>query len=147
MERILRQKLKGGRFSKVSPKRSQIMRSIKSKGNRSTEFTFKMALVRANISGWKLHPKDVIGCPDVFFSIHKIAVFLDGCFWHGCPICGHVPITNHDYWLAKIKRNKQRDIKKRNILKRQGIKVIRFWEHEIKKHPQKCIDKIDKIIQ
>jgi len=81
METVLRKKLRGGKFVNVSPERSRMMGKIRSKGNRSTEQSFRFALVRAGLSGWVLHPKWVIGTPDFYFSKKKVAVFVDGCFW------------------------------------------------------------------
>jgi DNA mismatch endonuclease Vsr len=81
MERILREKLRGGRFSNVAPNRSRLMGRIRSRGNQSTERRFRLALVRAGLSGWVLHPKTILGTPDFYFAERKIAVFVDGCFW------------------------------------------------------------------
>lgn len=132
MERILRKKLKGGRFTNVSRNRSRLMGRVRSKGNHSTEQSFRLALVRAGIRGWVLHPKEVFGTPDFFFPEEKIAVFIDGCFWHGCAQCGHIPRTRSAFWRLKFERNKTRAVVVRCALKRVGIRSIRFWEHEVK---------------
>ena len=115
------------------------MGAIKGRGNKSTELKFRMALIRANISGWKLHKKSMTGTPDFYFEKSKYAVFVDGCFWHGCPKCGHVPKTNTEFWKTKISRNKTRDLKITKELNRQGIRVLRFWEHQIKSDLHNCI--------
>ena len=146
MERKLRKKLKGGKFHNVSLERSKTMQAIKGRGNKSTELACRMALVRAGISGWGLHPPDIEGNPDIYFESKKVAVFLDGCFWHGCPKCGHIPKTNSAFWEAKIKRNKQRDRSKRSTLRKQGISVMTLWEHDLKNNLTKCIIKLEKVL-
>jgi DNA mismatch endonuclease (patch repair protein) len=67
---------------------------------------------------------------DLVFSSARVAVFLDGCFWHGCPIHGETPRANREWWRRKIDRNRERDIETSRILKREGWEVIRVWEHE-----------------
>src|SRR5882672_8106715 len=108
MEKLLRTMLPEGRFTNVSKIRSKTMAAVKSKHNLTTEIQFRMALVRAGITGWVTH-SDLPGKPDVYFPKARIAVFLDGCFWHGCPRCGHVPKTNSLFWETKIGRNQSRD--------------------------------------
>jgi len=146
MERRLREKLTDGTFKDVTPLRSRVMGSIKGRGNKSTEVRLRSALVRAKIRGWKVHPRGIPGNPDFFFPDAKIAVFVDGCFWHGCPSCGHIPKVNNAFWEAKIEGNKQRDINKTNQLKENGITVLRFWEHELKSDIQSCIENIKSLL-
>jgi DNA mismatch endonuclease (patch repair protein) len=146
MERILKKTLKGGKFNNVSQVRSKAMGAVRGKGNKTTEMKFRLALVRAGIEGWKVHPKGIHGNPDVFFPSHQIAVFLDGCFWHGCDMCGHVPKSNRSYWSLKLQRNKERDKSKALILKKSGFRVIRFWEHELSENMRKCIAKTSALL-
>jgi DNA mismatch endonuclease, patch repair protein len=68
---------------------------------------------------------------DVAFPSKKIAVFVDGCFWHGCPIHSHLPKTNKKYWVPKLKKNVERDSSKNERLRNQGWVIMRFWEHEL----------------
>jgi DNA mismatch endonuclease (patch repair protein) len=68
---------------------------------------------------------------DVAFPSKKLAIFVDGCFWHGCPVHSHVPKSNVEYWLPKLKRNMERDKAKVDRLALQGWRVMRFWEHEL----------------
>lgn len=131
MERKLKDKLPEGRFLNVSPERSRTMSSIKGKHAKSTERKLRMALMRAGVRGWRLHPKRIQGNPDVYFPDNEIVVFVDGCFWHGCPRCGHVPHTNSEFWHAKFSRNQQRDILNTKMLRRKGMRVIRIWEHSL----------------
>ena len=143
MERILRKKLKNGCFANVSPERSRIMSTIRGKSNKSTEMLLKMALVRAGVGGWISHPVDVYGKPDFFFRKKKcLAVFVDGCFWHGCPKCGHIPKTNRPFWSAKLLRNRQRDLSTSRRLRAQNITVLRIWEHDVANRLQYCVGAI-----
>jgi len=68
---------------------------------------------------------------DVVFRSARVAVFIDGCFWHGCPQHFRQPRSNSDWWRAKIERNKQRDEETNAVLEDQGWRVLRFWEHEV----------------
>jgi len=132
MERKLKKTLKNGNFENVPAKRSKTMAAIRSKNNRSTELRLRMALVRAGIDGWEANVSELPGKPDIFFREHQIAVFVDGCFWHGCPKCGHYPKTRSNFWKTKILRNKERDKKNSRQLRKKGIKVINIWEHSLK---------------
>jgi DNA mismatch endonuclease Vsr len=118
------------------------MGRIRSKGNYSTEQSFRLALVRARIRGWVLHPKAVFGTPDFFFPDEKLAVFIDGCFWHGCSRCGHVPRTRSAFWRLKFERNRSRSELVRITLKALGITTIRFWEHDVKNCPEPSVKKL-----
>ncbi len=132
MERTLRKTLKGGKFKNVPVVRSKTMSAIRGKNNRTTELCFRMALVRAGINGWETNVEDLVGKPDFFFRKKHIAVFVDGCFWHGCPKCGHYPKTRNSFWKTKILRNKERDKRNRRELRKDGVKVVSIWEHSLK---------------
>jgi DNA mismatch endonuclease (patch repair protein) len=67
---------------------------------------------------------------DLLFTCARVAVFIDGCYWHGCPEHFTVPATNQDYWRAKIGRNRERDSETTSRLREKGWLVLRFWEHE-----------------
>ncbi len=125
--------------------RSKLMARIKSKGNKSTETKLRMLLVRAGISGWKMQPKNISGNPDIIFSKYKLAIFVDGCFWHGCPKCGHIPKSNQAYWIKKLEQNIKRDRIQRSKLRREGWSVYRVWEHELK-DLNKATRKIKRIV-
>src|SRR6185369_6146091 len=117
MERLLSATLPGGRFQNVSEGRSRAMAAVKGKNNRTTEIQFRMALVRGGITGWVTHAS-LPGKPDIYFPKAKVAIFLDGCFWHGCERCGHVPKTNHRFWATKIRRNQERDRKNSRLARK-----------------------------
>lgn len=112
-------------------KRSSVMAAIRHRGNRSTEGTFAGLLRCHRISGWKLHQSTVTGKPDFYFPKRRIAVFVDGCFWHGCPKCFQAPRQNAAFWAEKIERNRKRDRKVARALRREGVEVIRIWEHDL----------------
>jgi len=132
MERYLHDVLGSTKFADVDVVRSKTMSAIRGKGNKTTELTLRMALIRAGVSGWRLHAADVLGRPDFFFPREAVAVFVDGCFWHGCSRCGHTPKTRSAFWAAKFARNKARDRRTTRKLRTGGIHVIRLWEHQLK---------------
>lgn len=142
MRKDLRERLAGGRFAAVLPERSRAMRAVKSRGNRSTELRLRMALVRGGLRGWTLHPPEIEGRPDFFFPSKRLVVFVDGCFWHGCPVCGHVPATNSAFWAAKLRHRRQRDRQVTKALRQQGYVLIRFWEHTLRGGLEPCVDRI-----
>jgi DNA mismatch endonuclease (patch repair protein) len=122
-------------FSK--DKRSAVMAAIRGRGNRSTERTFAALLRCARLRGWTLHSRDVVGKPDFFFEETQVAVFVDGCFWHGCPKCFKAPRQNAEFWALKIGRNRKRDRAVSRKLRRQGIRVVRVWEHDVEARTQR----------
>jgi DNA mismatch endonuclease (patch repair protein) len=131
MEKQLKKHLRNGRFCNVTKKRSSTMAAIRSKNNKTTELPLKMALVRSGITGWHANITSIKGKPDIYFIRQQLAVFVDGCFWHGCTKCGHIPKTRKSFWAAKIARNIERDRSINNFLEEGGVKVLRFWEHEV----------------
>lgn len=112
--------------------RSAIMASVRSSGNKSTEWKVRARLVAFSVTRWKMHDKTLPGSPDFVFPKRKLAVFIDGCFWHGCPKCYRRPKSSRAYWDLKIKRNKTRDQSNHSRLRTMGWSVIRIWEHELK---------------
>jgi DNA mismatch endonuclease (patch repair protein) len=126
-------------FSKE--KRSEIMSRVRSKGNRATEEKLA-SLFRANgFKGWRRNYR-LFGSPDFVFPKKKIAVFVDGEFWHGHPTLGQVPETNTEFWIRKIEKNKARDRLVNQTLEEKGWIVVRIWQHELK--DGKWHDKISK---
>ena len=108
-------------------KRSKIMAAIHSK-NTKPEITLRKALW-SNGFRYRIHyGNEKI---DIAFPSKKLAIFVDGCFWHGCPLHSHIPKSNIEYWQPKLKKNKQRDINTTRNLENKGWQVVRFWEHEI----------------
>lgn len=112
--------------------RSQIMRKVKSSGNKSTEIRLISVFKENNISGWRRNYA-VKGHPDFVFLKMKIAVFVDGCFWHGHNCRNTTPSDNKEYWDRKRQRNIQHDREVTAIFEARGWTVIRIWECELKK--------------
>jgi len=86
------------------------------------------------------------GKPDIVFVSARLAVFVDGCFWHGCPEHSTEPKTNSDFWREKIAKNKMRDREVTQALGNEGWRVVRYWEHQIKSDTAGCADQIEQII-
>lgn len=116
----------------LSPEnRQKTMRAVKSKGTRLERQLWAM-LAGMDIGGWKKNADTITGKPDIAFIDWRIAVFIDGCFWHGCPHCQRpLPKTNHEYWEKKIKRNVELAQQHNAQLRQDGWTVIRIWEHEM----------------
>ncbi len=117
--------------------RSALMSKVRSTGNRSTEGQVEAALLTAGIAGWEKHARLGTGRsanrPDFYFPDLRLALYVDGCFWHACPVCKPtLPATRAAFWAAKIDENRRRDNRKRRMLRRAGYHVIRVWEHELR---------------
>lgn len=117
-------------FSKE--KRSEIMRSVKSSRNKSTEVKLINFFKHYSIKGWRRNYK-LFGKPDFVFPKHRMAIFLDGCFWHGHDCRNTIPKDNFEYWQKKIIRNKLRDKDVTDKLTFKQWQVIRIWECDLKK--------------
>ena len=126
-------------------KRSQVMSRIKGKGNKDTELVMIQILRKNHISGWRRN-QAVLGKPDFVFPKQKIALFVDGCFWHGCPLPKHsnLPKNNQEFWAMKLQANKDRDTFVTRELRKLGWKVVRVWEHELK-FPEKVAAKLKRL--
>ena len=92
----------------------------------------------------KMHPK-ISGKPDIMLKDAKVLVFLDGCFWHKCPRCFNEPENNREFWISKIEDNVRNDKIITRNLKKDGWKVLRIWEHEIRNDSDICIKKIEEL--
>src|SRR3989338_1146257 len=123
--------------------RSRIMSHIKSV-NTSLEINFKKLLYKNKIKGFKKHLK-MLGNPDFSSSKKRIAIFIDGDFWHGYNWKKLGKIPPKKYWQKKIEKTIERDKKYTKQLKKEGWKVLKLWEHDIKKNLAKCLLKIKKL--
>jgi DNA mismatch endonuclease (patch repair protein) len=123
-------------------KRSAVMSRIRGHGNKDTELALMKLFRQHRITGWRRNQK-VFGKPDFIFRLQKIAVFVDGCFWHGCPRCYRKPKSNRKFWENKITRNRRRDREVGRKLRNAGWRVIRFWQHELAKKGDMCARKIE----
>jgi len=107
------------------------MSLIRGRENKATELALIKILRRYELSGWRRHAR-LPGTPDFVFRRQRLVVFVDGCFWHGCPKHCRMPASNRKYWNNKILRNKKRDRLVSRTLRQKGWRVVRIWEHEIK---------------
>jgi len=106
------------------------MAAIRGRGNKDTEVALATLFRRNKITGWRRNKK-IFGKPDFVFQKLKLVVFVDGCFWHGCPKHGTQPKGNRTYWKNKFTRNKARDRLVTRTLRAQDWRVLRIWEHEL----------------
>jgi len=126
-------------------KRSEVMSKIRS------VHTAPEILLRKELSArgyrYRLHLKTIPGRPDISFPFSRMAVFVNGCFWHGCSQHYIAPKTNALFWQKKLRDNKQRDRVRRRQLKRAGWTVLEFWEHDVELDPSLCAAKIEASIK
>lgn len=111
--------------------RSQLMSRVRGRGNKSTEEKLVSLLRAAGIKGWRRH-LPLPGTPDFGFPRERLAIYVDGCFWHGCPRCYTRPATNQDFWDKKFEDNRARDRRVNGELRRRGWKLMRIWAHTLK---------------
>ncbi len=110
--------------------RSRVMAQVRSQGNRTTEIALLLLLRRNGLTGWR-RGFPLAGKPDFVFPALRLVVFVDGCFWHGCPKHCRMPSSRRKYWGEKIARNRARDRRINRILRKDGWRVVRLWEHDI----------------
>lgn len=130
-------------FSKK--KRSEIMSRVKATET-GIEIKFRKALWSAGYR-YRKNVRGYFGTPDIVLKKYKTVIFVDSCFWHGCKKHGTMPKTRKSFWKNKIERNIERDKEVVKYYKREGWKVIRIWEHEIKKNIEKTADTVIKIFK
>ena len=135
----------------TTAERSRQMSLVRGKGNKSTEQRLATLLRANHITGWRRHLA-LPGRPDFAFPApYKVAVFIDGCFWHRCPSCQRrLPRSNAAFWAEKIASNVRRDRRANRQLRAKGWTVVRIWEHALKNERaaelrvrralKKCID-------
>lgn len=112
--------------------RRKAMRAVKGKGT-SLELRLFSMLAGMRLKGWRKNVAWLVGKPDVVFEKERLTIFIDGCFWHGCPHCRKkLPQTNHEYWARKINHNIAMAQSANRRLRKGGWLVIRIWEHEIR---------------
>ncbi|HBR21063.1 MAG TPA: very short patch repair endonuclease [Nitrospiraceae bacterium] len=120
--------------------RSYNMSRIKGRDTKP-EIRFRKLLFKKGLRGYRLHYR-LLGKPDIVFPNRKIIIFIDGCFWHKCPMCFIKPETRTEFWMKKINSNVKRDRKVNKILTNEGWTVLRFWEHDIKQEPERIISEL-----
>jgi len=127
----------------TSAQRAKCMAHIKRKDTKA-EIVFRKAIWHTGTKGYRIDV-NLPGRPDLFFPRYKLAIFIDGCFWHKCPKHYRPPKSNQKYWLPKMAKNVQRDREINKILKKEGWTVLRFWEHDINGNMDECVNKIKNV--
>lgn len=126
------------------------MRANRSK-NTAPELTLRRALWAAGVRGYRVHLRTLAGKPDLAFTRRRLAVFVHGCFWHGCPDCATrrnlKPTQNAAYWAAKIAENQRRDERNHASLEALGWRVVVVWECELKRDLAEIVARIDAFLQ
>ena len=120
--------------------RSRVMATVRSKQTK-LEQTFVALLEQAGITEFTCYAQELPGTPDIVFREAKVAVFVNSCFWHGCPKHLRQPRSNEAYWQPKLEKNIKRDRKTRAALRRRGWSVLRVWEHDLN-HPTHVVNKV-----
>lgn len=115
--------------------------------NTKPEIRLRRFLWACGLRGYRLHT-NLPGKPDIVFSRKKLAIFVDGCFWHGCSQCGdgRAPKSNTRYWTAKRGLNRERDLRRTRELQAMGWTVLRLWEHEVHKELEKSVARIEHLL-
>jgi len=142
-------------------KRSEVMSRIRGRGNKETEVALAKLLRAAGITGWRrqlvirvddaerragtARPTNIR--TDFIFPKNHVAVFVDGCFWHACPKHSNMPVNNRAFWRKKMTANRNRDKFVTCALRRQGWRVVRIWEHDLSKHPERCVERIRGVLR
>ena len=124
--------------------RSRVMSKIRSKDTKP-ELLLRRSLHAAGLRGWRCHPKAVPGKPDLAFTRWRVAVFVDGRFWHGHPDY-FTPGKSGEYWDAKIARTQERDRLANEALEAQGWTVLRFWDFEVERELPRCVEEIRAVL-
>jgi len=136
--------------------RSALMSRVRSRGNATTESSIAKAFRLMAIAGWRRHVclrmkshtmNSIRTYPDFIFRRHRVAVFVDGCFWHGCREHCSTPKTNMRWWREKLAANRTRDRLVTKVLRAHGWKVIRMWEHDVRARPQHCVLRVKKALK
>lgn len=130
-------------FSKT--KRSEVMSRIRSRDTKP-ERLLRGALWSVDLR-YRVSPANVFGRPDIVFARARLAVFVDGCFWHGCPTHYQRPKNNFRKWREKFLQNRDRDRKVNRKLRGSGWRVIRIWEHSVRKDINACVARVQRALR
>jgi DNA mismatch endonuclease, patch repair protein len=127
--------------------RSELMKRVRSFGNKTTEIKAAKLLRQAGLTGWRRH-LDLPGRPDFVWPAHRVALFIDGCFWHAHN-CGKniAPKTNAGLWQEKLLRNRTRDRLVNKLLRESGWLVLRLWECKLRREPSDCVRSVMQAIR
>jgi len=131
------------------PSSAAVRKSMKANRGRDTgpEMRLRAALWKAGVRGYRVHWSGVPGRPDLAFPGKRIAVFVNGCYWHRCPRCNlPIPKTHLDFWKKKFELNVARDERKCRELRAIGWRVLVLWECETKKDMDRCVERIRRLL-
>jgi len=120
-------------------KRSEIMRAVKSRDSK-IEHDFRRELWRQGFR-YRKNASEYYGKPDIVLKKYKTVIFVDSCFWHGCPEHLRMPSSRQEYWNNKIRKNRKRDLAVNEYYKNMGWVVIRIWEHDLKNNADEVADR------
>jgi DNA mismatch endonuclease (patch repair protein) len=129
----------------TAAKRSEVMSRIRGRGNKETEIALVKLFRAHGITGWRRH-RPLFGKPDFTFRKHRVVIFVDGCFWHGCPKHSNKPVNNAPFWEKKLTANRLRDRLVTKMLRQQGWSVLRIWEHDLTRDAAGCIVRIKALL-
>jgi DNA mismatch endonuclease (patch repair protein) len=127
----------------TSEQRSKVMSRVRSKDT-TLEVKVRSALFRRGLRFRKHY--NLPGVPDIVFVRERLAVFIDSCFWHGCPKHLRMPATNSEYWQKKIARNIERDRAYARWYRKSEWRMMRVWEHDLKERFDGCVDRIERTV-
>lgn len=124
------------------------MRSTKATGT-GPELALRRAILAAGIRGYRVNYKKLPGKPDIVFVGKRVAIFVNGCFWHGCPHCSsyRTPKTNSEFWKAKLEENQERDQRALFVLEQLGFTTLVVWECQIEKNLPRLVEEIHGLVQ
>lgn len=124
--------------------RSRVMRQVKA-GNTAPELLLRKALIASGVRGYRLHRKDIVGKPDLAFIGKRVAIFVDGAWWHGHPSKWWKGRSGQ-YWDKKIETNVARDARVDEQLQSLGWTVLRFWDFEVTKETGACVERVKRAL-
>lgn len=126
----------------VSESTSRVMSANKAR-NTSPEVRLRRALKAEGIRGLQAHPRAILGRPDVAFIDERVAVFINGCYWHRCPNCNpRLPKTHREFWRRKFKANRARDLRVARKLRANHWRVIVIWECRLRQNPSREVRRV-----
>ena len=121
---------------------SKVMQANKGRDT-SPEIRLRKALWHGNLKGYRLNAKGLPGRPDITYPRARLAIFVNGCFWHRCPMCNPpLPKSNSDFWSEKFHKNLERDEAKTRKLREMGWEVLTVWECEIRGDVNSIVDRV-----
>lgn len=124
----------------TAAQRSHLMSRVRSSDTKP-ELVLRKTLFSLGLRGWRCHRKDLPGKPDLAFGVSKVAIFVDGAFWHGHP-SRHQPGRSGEYWDSKIAQNQARDLRVDATLRQMGWRVIRIWDFEVMSDPVAAAERV-----